>query len=64
MNGAAKKLAPTRHGPVAYGRAADGARHAKDVANETPSETRLQAAVGRESGVDERELYADVPCTD
>jgi hypothetical protein len=59
-----KKEAAARHRPFARG--ASGARKVALAERESAtSETRLQAAVAPVSrGRDERDPYADVPCTD
>jgi hypothetical protein len=54
--------AAARHLPVAHQRNASGAKSASE--QRATSETRLQAAVIRTAPRDERDPYADVPCTD
>ncbi len=58
----AKYEAAARHLPVAHGPSV--APPAVVVASHRPSETRLQAAVVADRKRDEKDPYADVPCTD
>jgi len=66
----AKYEAAARHLPVAHGRHAASvggpAREAREsvVAPRGSSETRLQAAVVADRKRDDKDPYADVPCTD
>lgn len=65
MSSPNRQEAAARHLPVAHQRSASGAKANKDAAPErSSSETRLQAAVIRTATRDERDPYADVPCTD
>lgn len=65
MSSPLRNEAAARHLPVAHQRNASSERRDKS-ATETrrASETRLQAAVVRQTERDERDPYADVPCTD
>ena len=54
--------AAARHLPVAHQRNASGDKSASE--QHRTSETRLQAAVIRTAPRDEKDPYADVPCTD
>jgi len=64
----AKYEAAARHRPIAHGRDADPARiPAPPSMRPEPrrdSQTRLQAAVVADRKRDEKDPYADVPCTD
>ena len=63
----AKYEAAARHRPIAHGRdtKAGGSPDPRPQARPRQvSETRLQAAVVAERKRDERDPYADVPCTD
>jgi hypothetical protein len=65
----AKYEAAARHRPIAHGRGKDtsaGADRNPDPRRELRhgSETRLQAAVVADRKRDEKDPYADVPCTD
>jgi hypothetical protein len=61
----AKYEAAARHRPIAHGRDAKRGDH-QDPRPEPrrSSETRLQAAVVADRKRDEKDPYADVPCTD
>lgn len=61
----AKYEAAARHLPVAHGRdaKADSNREPRPEPRRT-SETRMQAAVVVDRKRDEKDPYADVPCTD
>jgi hypothetical protein len=50
--------------PVAHQRIAAGSRRNKVVPKERPSERRLTASIAPRPNRDERDPYADVPCTD
>jgi hypothetical protein len=54
--------AAARHLPVAHQRSASKDKAASE--QRRTSETRLQVAVTRHAARDERDPYADVPCTD
>jgi hypothetical protein len=61
----AKYEAAARHLPVARGREKNPARNpAPRPEPRRGSETRLQAAVVADRKRDEKDPYADVPCTD
>jgi hypothetical protein len=62
MSSPNRQEAAARHLPVAIQRNASGAKAAND--DRRTSEMRLQAAVIRTAARDERDPYADVPCTD
>lgn len=68
MSSPIRQEAAARHLPVAHQRNASGAlghKGAKAANDERrASETRLQVAVTRTAPRDERDPYADVPCTD
>jgi len=61
-----KNEAAARHLPVAHGRVAAATATATEPVRETrrSSDTRLQAAVVADRKRDEKDPYADVPCTD
>ncbi|CAN5891368.1 hypothetical protein BH11MYX4_BH11MYX4_48010 [soil metagenome] len=62
----AKNEAATRHLPVAHAPHAAGREQARGsvAPPRRASETRLQAAVVADRKRDEKDPYADVPCTD
>lgn len=63
----AKYEAAARHRPIAHGRdaKADGSPDPRPAPRRRQvSETRLQAAVVADRKRDEKDPYADVPCTD
>lgn len=61
-----EKEAAVRHQPVAWGRDLRSARLRSATAEERASEPRLQSVVvpRDKKRDDERDPYADVPCTD
>jgi len=62
----AKYEAAARHRPIAHGRdtKAGGSPDPRPEPPRRSSETRLQAAVVADRKRDEKDPYADVPCTD
>jgi hypothetical protein len=65
MSSPSRNEAAARHIPVAHQRHPSGQRWEKSASEaRRPSETRLQVAVARQTIRDERDPYADVPCTD
>lgn len=64
MSSANRQEAAARHLPVAHQRNASKESLASRRRERRTSETRLQVAVTRNAPRDERDPYADVPCTD
>ena len=65
MSSPSRNEAAPRHIPVAHKRNPTGQRREKSASEaRRQSETRLQVAVARQAPRDERDPYADVPCTD
>jgi len=63
MSSPIRQEAASRHHPIAHQRDASKRKRGSD-GRRHESETRLQAAVARPHPSDERDPYADVPCTD